>query len=84
MTGESMIEETDGGIRKVAKSIAGSLGCSMKQLYNQPLKDILQRLTEYDNKETLEIIKRLANEEYIRDNYVDYTRDLLFPPDLNL
>ncbi len=75
-----MIEETDGEIRKVAESIAGSLGCSMKQLYNQPLKDILQRLTEYDNKETLEIIKRLANEEYIRDNYVDDARDLLFSP----
>jgi len=33
-----MTEITDEEITRLAESIAGSIGCSMEQLYNQPLK----------------------------------------------
>lgn len=63
---KSLSKERDVEITRLAESIAGSIGCSMEQLYNQPLKDILQAMkADYTNKERFELIKRLAKEIYI-------------------
>ncbi|MGA9151012.1 MAG: hypothetical protein WBZ36_10560 [Candidatus Nitrosopolaris sp.] len=56
-----MTEKTDEEITTLAESITGSIGCSMEQLYNQPLKDILHAMNaNYTKKERFELIKRLA------------------------
>jgi hypothetical protein len=69
---DSLPKETDVDITRLAESIAGSIGCSMEQLYNQPLKDILQAMNaDYTNKERFELIKRLAKEVYIPHSYVE-------------
>jgi hypothetical protein len=76
-----MTEVTDVEITRLAESIVGSIGCSMEQLYNQPLKDILQAMNaNYTNKEQFELIKRLAKGVYIPHSYVDEAHALLFSP----
>ncbi|MGC2575334.1 MAG: hypothetical protein WA364_27830 [Candidatus Nitrosopolaris sp.] len=76
-----MTEVTDVQITRLAESIVGSIGCSMEQLYNQPLKDILQAMNaNYTNKEQFELIKRLAKAVYIPHSYVDEAHALLFSP----
>lgn len=76
-----MTEITDEEITRLAESIVGSIGCSMEQLYNQPLKDILQAMNpDYTKKERFELIKRLAKAVYIPHTYVDEGHTLLFSP----
>jgi hypothetical protein len=73
-----MTEITDVQITRLAESIVGCIG-SMEQLYNQPLKDILQAMNpDYTNKERFELIKRLAKAVYIPHTYVDEAHTLLF------
>lgn len=75
----SITKITDEEITRLTESIAGSIGCSMEELYNQPLKDIFRAMNaDYTNRELFELIKRLAKEVYIPHSYIDEAHALLF------
>jgi hypothetical protein len=63
-----MSEETD---EALAERVAGLLSCKVNQLRQQPLKDIIQALADYNEIEALQIIRRLAKARYIPESYVD-------------
>lgn len=56
---------------ELATNVAGYLGCEVKELYHQPLKDIVQTLADYGEEDALQIIKRLARTGYMPDSYAE-------------